>query len=232
MIEKINSKPGVNSFDTTQYLRQLEQEKLKLTRELHDSALQEQVIALRELDALLEDPMLQQNMDIKKKLLRIREQQASSVYVLRNFCQSHYTPRLAEGELNRQIQFLLDRIQLRTNIEIRYNNQWSTGELSGEKALHLYRIIQELLHNTEKHANASVIELMLQKQGSTYTLSYYDNGVGMEHVDVTAVPTLGIKGIYSRAECLAAEVSIVTAREAGFKCVLRIPGKSTANEGN
>jgi len=207
----------------TVYMRQLEQEKIKLARELHDTALQEQVIALRELDALLETPEMANKLELRKKIMRIREQQASSIYLLREFCQTQYAPRLAEGELKSQLQFLLDRLQLRTYLEIDYMNSWPEYALGGERALHVYRIIQELLHNTEKHADARRVKLMLYQDHSYYTLDYSDDGNGMDEIDLSACSKFGLKGIYSRAECLHANLKFISARQQGFQCILRIP---------
>lgn len=204
------------------YLRQVEQEKLKLTRELHDTVLQEQIIALRELDLLLSEPALQNKLELKKRLLRIKEQQANSIYMLRDFCQTHYVPRLAEGELRNQIQFLLDRLQLRTNIEVTYHNRWQQA-MEGERALHTYRILQELMHNTERHANATKVELIMEQERDFYLIHYKDDGMGMNTVEKDSAVKLGMKGIYSRAECLQARVKFISTAQAGFQCMLRIP---------
>lgn len=223
MIKNLKKKLAYHS-NHTDYLRQLEQEKIKLARELHDTALQEQVIALRELDALLEMPHLLDKLELRKKVMRIREQQASSIYLLRDFCQSQYAPRLAEGELKSHLEFLLDRLQLRTNIEIDYVNNWPEEDgLGGERALHVYRIIQELLHNTEKHANAQHVKLQLYQDQSYYLLDYSDDGIGMDRIDLVAYAKFGLKGIYSRAECLHADLKFVSASQSGFQCMLRIP---------
>jgi two-component system sensor histidine kinase ComP len=210
------------SPEIVMYLRQLEQEKLKLSRELHDTALQEQIIALRELDLMLTEPELQQQIELKKRLLRVREQQANSIYVLRNFCQTHYVPRLGDGELRNHIQFLLDHLQLRTNIEVVYHNRWERS-LEGERALHTYRILQELLHNTEKHAHATRVELIMEQERECYLIQYKDDGIGMDNADHHVPIKLGMKGVYSRVECLQAKVNVISSKQSGFQFMLRIP---------
>ena len=44
----------------------------------------------------------------------------------------------------------------------------------------IYRIVQELLTNTVKYANASMIEISLIKDDNEIVLSYKDNGVGYD----------------------------------------------------
>jgi len=218
------SKPIEEQSETVIYLRQLEHEKLKLSRELHDTALQEQIIALREMDLILTEPELQQRLELKSRLIRVREQQANSIYILRNFCQTHYVPRLGDGELRHHIQFLLDHLQIRTNIEVVYLNTWRDS-LEGERALHTYRIIQELLHNTEKHANATKVELIMEQEEEHLHIDYTDDGVGWDGTDIP-MGKLGMKGIYSRAEFLQAKINIVSSKQAGgFQCSIQFPFK-------
>ncbi|MFM2047573.1 MAG: Signal transduction histidine-protein kinase/phosphatase DegS, partial [Bacteroidota bacterium] len=51
-------------------------------------------------------------------------------------------------------------------------------DISNQKELMLYRIILELLNNTIKHANASLVNIQLIKNANTFTISYDDNGIG------------------------------------------------------
>ena len=48
----------------------------------------------------------------------------------------------------------------------------------------MYRIIQELLHNIVKHANANTIEIGLSKEEDYLYLLVEDNGIGF---DITAI---------------------------------------------
>lgn len=204
-------------------LRQIEHEKLKIARELHDCVLQEQIVAMRELDMVISDVVNLTNEDIKFKLRQVKELQANAIYELRNFCQSHYTPRFGGRDLQNHIQYLLDRIELRNNIEIRYRTEGLFVAINGERSLHLYRIIQELLHNTEKHANASVIELFMKYDEEVIEVEYRDNGVGSDHLNLTSYFSLGLKGIISRAECLNAQIQMESALNEGFSFKLVIP---------
>lgn len=217
----ITSKGLGKTLMTAMALRQVEQEKLKLTRELHDTVLQEQIIVLRELDMIISEKEMLQHRELKQRLLRVREQQASSIYMLRDFCQMHYAPQLAADDWYSHIQLLLDRMQLRSRIEVVYHNNWRKG-LDGEKALHTYRIIQELLYNTEKHACATKIELIMEQENDSYVLEYRDNGVGIEDVDQAIKSSLGLRGICSRVECLQGSIQFTSGRQAGFQCTLRV----------
>lgn len=50
---------------------------------------------------------------------------------------------------------------------------------SAEQKLHIYRIVQELLVNINKHSSASIVRISLKRQGETAILTVVDNGRGM-----------------------------------------------------
>lgn len=52
--------------------------------------------------------------------------------------------------------------------------------LNNERGLILYRIIQELIQNTIKHASASECELLIEEQEGLLVVHYSDNGIGVD----------------------------------------------------
>ncbi|OEJ99922.1 sensor histidine kinase [Roseivirga misakiensis] len=78
------------------------------------------------------------------------------------------------------------------------------GEVSREYQLNWYRIIQELVNNTIKHANADSIELELFGDGDKLSLKYADNGVGMKESDQRN--GLGFSNIESRLSLMNGEL--------------------------
>lgn len=66
--------------------------------------------------------------------------------------------------------------------------------------INLYRISIELINNTIKYANASEINLTINKNNSIVELDYSDNGVGFEMVEVKR--GLGLGNIKSRVESM------------------------------
>ncbi|MEI9912226.1 MAG: ATP-binding protein [Bacteroidota bacterium] len=58
-----------------------------------------------------------------------------------------------------------------------------------DMALHLYRIIQELVHNAVKHSGASVINVHLKEQRKKLYVLCQDDGKGID----TAMPVNNIK---------------------------------------
>ncbi|QNL49627.1 hypothetical protein H8S90_23385 [Olivibacter sp. SDN3] len=97
------------------------------------------------------------------------------------------------------------RVQLTCQI-FHYQN-----ELSPEKELILYRIMQELVTNAFKHANATTIFVQLLKSDNKTTLTVEDNGIGFNReLLLKNRKGAGLTNILSRIEYINGELDIYT----------------------
>jgi len=71
----------------------------------------------------------------------------------------------------------------------------------------IYRIVQEMLSNTLKHAKADTIELNLTRTDSTFNLTFEDNGMGFK-VDPLNTVGIGMKNIQERLATFGGELHI------------------------
>ena len=88
--------------------------------------------------------------------------------------------------------------------------------------LPVYRMVQELLSNTVKHAAASSVSITLSNETGLLQVYYWDDGIGLSK-DYRQKKGMGMNNIISRSEMLGA--SYETGQEAGkgFSIVFRIP---------
>ena len=73
-------------------------------------------------------------------------------------------------------------------------------------SLSIYRIIQELLHNTIKHAKANEILIQLNKEDDELVIQYEDDGKGFDIVNLQR-KGMGLENIKSRVNYLKGEIS-------------------------
>ncbi len=73
--------------------------------------------------------------------------------------------------------------------------------------LNLYRIVQELLNNALKHAQATEVKLILQTVEDSNKLYYYDNGKGINHIKLKHKKGIGLKNIESRVSILSGVIT-------------------------
>lgn len=57
--------------------------------------------------------------------------------------------------------------------------EFEESQLNNQRGMVVYRILQELIQNTLKHANATECELMLTEENGTILIQYSDNGKGV-----------------------------------------------------
>jgi len=86
----------------------------------------------------------------------------------------------------------------------------------------VYRIAQEALHNTIKHAHATHVDVTLECSGSEMTLILQDNGVGFG-TDGSFPGHMGLRSMRERAARVGGTISIESAPGAGTRIEVRVP---------
>ena len=89
----------------------------------------------------------------------------------------------------------------------------------------LYRIAQELLHNTLKHARATSARLELVEHEEQISLMVEDNGIGIE--DYAATKGKGLASIQSKIAYLKGEMEIMKTKENGTLIVIEVTTRSS-----
>lgn len=95
--------------------------------------------------------------------------------------------------------------------------------LDSKMELGLYRIAQELLNNSMRHAEASEIAIHLSHADQEIRLEYSDNGKGFDTQIFQSRKGLGLKNIEARANHIKASVVWDTAPGAGLKTIVKAP---------
>ncbi|WP_256004156.1 sensor histidine kinase [Pedobacter deserti] len=93
--------------------------------------------------------------------------------------------------------------------------------LTREAQMNLYRIVQELLSNLAKHADATTCSINIQISENYIVLKYRDNGKGYD----TGYPSsgLGLSGIRERCKLLEADLKMSSKRNSGTEVYINIP---------
>ncbi len=98
--------------------------------------------------------------------------------------------------------------------------------LEKDMQIHVFRILQEIIHNTIKHAKARHLKIALNSNEENFWIHTQDDGVGFNLTATKAdSPGFGLKSIESRAEILRGKVNIETQPGAGTFYVIQIPLK-------
>ena len=95
---------------------------------------------------------------------------------------------------------------------------------SPEVEINLYRIAQEALNNTLKHAQASRVDVLLERRDHSVVLIIEDNGVGFDPEEkFEADKGLGLLGMRERTALLGGTLEIEAAPHQGTTIFARVP---------
>jgi NarL family two-component system sensor histidine kinase LiaS len=134
-------------------------------------------------------------------------------------------PLLNEFGLRAAIDELVDKLPREAQITLEIDE--CIDSLVGSNAIHYYRIIQESLTNTLKHAQASQISVELSQVEdnieSNIRLLVKDNGVGFNPDEVTWG---GLFGIQERINSLGGTLEIIS--DSGSQITALFPIKTNA----
>jgi signal transduction histidine kinase len=123
------------------------------------------------------------------------------------------------------VQDLIHRVRTDDGPKITFSQSGVEKSLDVRISLNVYRIVQELLNNALKHAEANEISINLTQSEDTFSLSVQDDGKGYEPGS-TARMGMGTENIASRVNYLKADLGIHTVLEEGTTTQIDIPLKN------
>ncbi len=85
----------------------------------------------------------------------------------------------------------------------------------------IFRIVQELLVNMKKHSNCSVAVFTFETNSNQFSLSYSDNGIGIQNKTIQLKN--GLKSLENRIKSVDGNVFFDTTNTRGFKAQFQIP---------
>ncbi|TNF48425.1 MAG: hypothetical protein EP305_05500 [Bacteroidetes bacterium] len=195
-IETSKQKELVNAVLTAK-----EMEQKRIAQELHDeigssiNAVKMSLIKMK-MDEDHKSSLSSELLQISKNVRRISNELMPSV--------------LEELGFHQAIEHLLKKFQITSGLEIRLNyEQEMPFALNKGTQLSLYRIIQELVNNIIKYAEATKIEVIISHHSDQLELRIIDDGIGFipDQDSLTKGDSLGLKNIKSRIQQIDGEDS-------------------------
>lgn len=189
-------------------------ERIRIARDLHDSV--GQMLSLTKMNL----SSLPKNQEIEN-LQNLVDKTISEV---RNV--SH---NLIPEELNFGIfpalENLADKVNAsdKTKMEIHIPEEIRQLKFQKQNELSIYRIVQEVVGNMLKHAEASAIDLSVKKLQNSLIINIKDNGKGLEKDAVENSKGIGWKNINARVRLLDGKIKIESEKLIGTQIEITLP---------
>lgn len=106
-----------------------------------------------------------------------------------------------------------------TTVILKDIDKVAMSEITKEKQIELYRILQELMVNMRKHSEASLVALTFKNDNSYFYINYSDNGFGCDFEKLKIKN--GLQNVETRIKSIHGTITFETALNKGFKAVIR-----------
>jgi signal transduction histidine kinase len=166
-----------------------------VAREIHDHICQSIVLAIINLQTM--EMVLQK--DSPTTLISTTKLLQDTLEQLRHFSRTINTDAIGELGLIQSIQNQLKYIESTGILKVKLNIEGESRYMSCEKELTAFRVIQESLANTMRHADASIFDIRLIYDNMGLSIRMKDNGIGFEEVKPITNGSTGIINMRNRA---------------------------------
>ena len=181
----------------SQVIHAQEEERKRISRELHDDTAQILFAQLLRVTALKSSS----NPEVQTTAATLEEMTAEALEGVRRLALELRPPALDDLGLHAALADLAQRFSEQLGVPVEIETRGPRGRLPSEVELVLYRVAQEALTNVAKHAQATRVSIDLERQADDVTLSVVDDGIGFDPMRVTTGDGRGLGlGLFGMAE--------------------------------
>jgi signal transduction histidine kinase len=202
-----------------------EEERKRISRELHDEIVQTLVAISMHLSALTVTAPVDIK-ELKKKIARTQRLVKKSVNIVHRFARELRPMVLDDLGLIPALQSFIKDFTKRTHIRIHFTAFTRIEELNSIQKTILYRVAQSALSNVDQHAKASDVKLSIRKFPRAIRLEIHDNGQSFEVGRVLFAKRhkrLGLLGSRERVEMVGGKFIVKSAPGEGTAVIAEIP---------
>lgn len=236
LLQELREKERVRGLLLTKVVTAQEEERKRISHELHDQIGQLLTALLIQLQLLERDLKWDRGQGTRDTFeppllerLKLLKQLAEEISLqLHHIAWELRPPALDELGLVAALERITDEWSKRFNIPCEFTTNGSINdEILPEMAIGVLRIVQEALTNIAKHAKASKARVSVQQEDSELVVTVEDNGVGFKVSEILKHPDenkrLGLLGMMERAAMLSGNLTIDSKPGKGTKVQVRIP---------
>jgi signal transduction histidine kinase len=208
-----------------QLLLAQEEERKKISRELHDVIAQ----TLTSINVQLASLKTKANFNTKgleRSIARTQRLVVHSVNIVHQFARELRPTVLDDLGLIPALHTFMKSFREQTGIAVRLSAFAAVKQVNGDIRTVLYRVAQEALNNVARHAQASQAEVSIYKLDGTVCMTIKDNGKGFrkEHLlHASKSKRLGLLGMRERLEMVGGKFAVTSTPGKGTTVLAKVP---------
>lgn len=182
-----------------------ETERRALSRELHDEVGQSLSAVLVDLHNLSAGLAVRAPEQLRRDVERVKTVVEGTIREVRNMALLLRPSMLDDLGLIPALKWQARESSKRTGMDVSIATELDSDDLPDEYKTCIYRVVQEALHNCERHSHATTVRIRVQQEPHRLVLKIQDDGRGFE---VGQTKGLGLLGIQERVAQLGGRVEI------------------------
>jgi signal transduction histidine kinase len=198
----------------------------QISEELHDNINQLLSLANIQLSAV-EGRALPEDQNLIREA---RYNVSFAMQSLRSLARSLHSGWIRQLTIGTAIQFELERIQKASRIICEFTETGKPYPFAKDKELILFRIFQEAVQNTIKHAQALRLSVSLNYDLDNINLSIQDDGRGFQVSDELPNAGIGLTNIGARTKLMGGKMTLFSRPGEGTKINIDIPVENSIYE--
>ena len=216
-------------------IRAQENERQRISRELHDRVAQDLSTAKIVADQISRTPTEAAPPDLRQELSKISSALQGAINTIRNLAYDLRPPVLDDMGLVRTIFQYCEEFSERTGLDIEFSSAGlETVKPDPDTQINVYRLIQEGLNNVKKHAEANRVTVKLVRAFPNIILRIEDDGKGFDvHARRMVSPSekrMGLQSMEERVHLLQGKMEIQSRPQQGTKITIRIPSEEVKRD--
>jgi PAS domain S-box-containing protein len=199
-----------------------ELERARLARELHDDINQRLALLVLSLETVRQR-LPPTSRDLRQHIESALDTATTLTHDVQGLSHRLHSSKLDVLGLEAAARDVCRELSDRSDVDIRFHVEGVPLDLPEDLSICLYRVLQEGLQNAIKHSRSSQIEVLLQHDPTSVTLTVQDWGIGFEPTQALRGQGLGLVGMKERLKLVDGNLTIGTTSASGTTICARVP---------
>ena len=224
LIERLNEQQRVLKKTSERILSAQENERSRISRELHDEV--GQTLTAIDLNLQLIKHRAENSETINSLVKECQRMVQNTSKEIHRFSRDLHPSILDDMGLFPAIVSYIRSFEKRTNISVNFAPPDNFDAIPNNIRTLIYRIFQESLTNVSKHSGADVVSIKLNRFDGLIRMVVSDNGIGFrDDISSETANRFGLQGIDERVQLAGGKFSLSSSIDGGAELNIEIPHK-------